>query len=93
MGMPNGGHDRSAANAWAFHETLGWERWKAVHAATAGTAEAVRVGNEVGRIKPGLIADLAAFRGDPAASIRDLNNAYHVIQSGRVIKMNGEALV
>ena len=93
MGMPNGGHDSSAANAWAFHETLGWDRWKAIHASTAGTAEAVRVGDEVGRIRPGMIADLAAFRGDPAANIRDLGNAYHVIQSGHVIKKSGEALV
>ena len=75
MGMIHAPHDMTAANAWAFVEELGWSNWDALRTATADTAEAIRVGDIVGRIKPGMIADLAAFSGDPAKNIRDLRIA------------------
>jgi imidazolonepropionase-like amidohydrolase len=93
MGMAYGTHDRSAASAWAFVETLGWPNWKAIHAATAGTAEALGLSQEVGGLCAGLVADLAAFDGDPATSIRDMDRAETVVQSGRVLKLNGAVLV
>jgi imidazolonepropionase-like amidohydrolase len=93
MGMPAGTHDRSAANAWSFVETLGWANWKAIHAATAGTAEAVGLSGEIGALKVGLAADMAAFDGDPANNIRDMDSAETVVQSGNVLKLRGAALV
>ncbi len=93
MGMVHAVHDLTGANAWAFVEWLGWSNWRAIHTATAGTAEGVRVGDIVGRIKPGMIADLAAFEGDPAQNIRDLKIASTVVQSGNVVKLNHRALV
>lgn len=93
MGMAYGTHDRSAASAWAFVETLGWPNWRAIHAATAGTAEALGLSQEVGGLRAGLVADLAAFDGDPATSIRDMDRAETVVQSGRVLKLNGAVLV
>ncbi len=93
MGMPHATHDMSAANAWSYVEWLGWSPWKAIHTATAATAEAVRVGDIVGQIKPGMFADLAAFTGDPAQNIRDLRIASTVVQSGRVLKLNDRDLV
>lgn len=93
MGMIHAFHDLSAANAWAFVEWLGWSPWRAIYTSTAGTAEAVRVGDVVGRVKPGMIADLAAFEGDPASDIRDLNIASTVVQAGTVVKLKNFALV
>ena len=93
MGMPYSDHANSGANAWSFHEWLGWDTWRAIRANTADTAEALLVGDDVGRIEPGKIADLAAFRGDPASNIRELINAATVVQGGNVVKLNGEALV
>lgn len=93
MGMAHGTHDRSAANAWAYSEWLGWDNWRCIRTSTADTAEAIRVGHQVGRIRPGLVADLAAFKGDPAASIRDLDQADSVIKGGELVKMQGQALV
>ncbi len=93
MGMVHARHDLTGANAWAFVEWLGWPNWRAIRAATADTAEALRVGDIVGKIKPGLIADLAAFDGDPGANIRDLGIASTVVQSGNVIKLNHQAFV
>ena len=93
MGMAYGTHDRSAANAWAFVETLGWSNWKAIHTATAGTAEALGLSQEVGSLRTGLMADMAAFSGDPAKNIRDLDQAETVVQTGRILKLRGAVLV
>lgn len=93
MGMPHADHAKSGANAWAYHEWLGWDTWRAIRANTADTAEALLVGDQVGRIEPGKIADLAAFRGDPASNIRHLVNAATVVQGGNVVKLHGESLV
>lgn len=93
MGMPHGTHDRSAANAWSAVENLGWDTWSALRMATTDTAEALRIDDEVGSIKPGKVADLAAFGGDPAANIRDMDRASTVIQGGEVIKLRDLALV
>ena len=93
MGMAYGTHDRSAASAWAFVEMLGWANWKAVHAATAGTAEALGLDSKVGSLKAGMVADMAAFGGNPAENIRDLDRASTVVQSGNLVKLKDEVLV
>lgn len=93
MGMTYGTHDRSAANAWAFVEKLGWSNWKAINAATAGTAEALGLLNEIGSLQTGKTADMAAFSGDPATSIRNLDRASTVVQSGSILKLNDAVLV
>ena len=93
MGMAYGTHDRSAANAWAFVEMLGWSNWKAINAATAGTAEALGLVKQIGSFEAGKVADLAAFSGDPAQSIRDMDQASTVVQAGRLLKLNDTVLV
>ena len=93
MGMPHGTHDRSAANSWSVVENLGWDNWSALRMATSDTAEALGVSDEVGSISPGKVADLAAFDGDPATNIRDMDRASTVIQNGQLIKLREVALV
>jgi imidazolonepropionase-like amidohydrolase len=93
MGMAYGTHDRSAANAWSFVDKLGWANWKAIHASTAGTAEALGLEGQVGSLQTGMVADLAAFAGNPANDIRDMDQATTVVQSGRILKLNDTALV
>ena len=93
MGMPHGTHDRSAANAWSFVETLGWPTWKAIRANTAGTAKALGVDKTTGSLEAGKIADLAVFDGDPANNIRDMDCASTVVQAGRLLKLNDRVLV
>ena len=93
MGMPHGTHDRSAANAWSVVENLGWDTWSALRMATSDTAEALGVSDEVGSISAGKVADLAAFDGDPADNIRDLDRASTVVQGGEVIKLRDIVLV
>ncbi len=93
MGMPHGTHDRSAANAWSVVENLGWDTWSALRMATTDTAEALGLDKEIGSITPGKTADLAAFNGNPAQNIRDMDRASTVIQNGSIIKLNNVAMV
>ena len=61
--------------------------------ATIDTAEALSLDKEIGSITPGKTADLAAFNGNPAKNIRDMDRASTVIQNGNIIKLNDVALV
>ena len=92
MGMTYGTHDRSAANAWALVETLGWANWKAINASTAGTAEALGLIKQIGSLQTGMFADMAAFAGDPAQNIREMDQASTVVKSGQILKLNNKVL-
>jgi imidazolonepropionase-like amidohydrolase len=92
-GLDGGDLTRSTASSWAYREMLGWDAWQAIRSATADNAEALGLNRRAGFIRPGMDADLAAFKGDPAANIRDLGVATTVVQMGRVVKLNGESLV
>ena len=85
MGMAYADFDRAPAEAWAFVEEIGLSPWQAIRLMTSQTAEALGIGDRVGSIARGKVADLAAFGGDPAADIRALNIASHVIQSGELV--------
>jgi imidazolonepropionase-like amidohydrolase len=93
MGMAHARFDASTANARAFVKWLGYAPWPAIAASTRDTAEAMRLGDEVGSIRPGLVADLVAVAGDPAADIAALGTAVDVVQAGRLVKRDGRALV
>lgn len=58
---------------------------EALQAGTLNSAEALGIGNEVGRIEPGLVADLVLLQGDP---LQDISNVYRVsavISRGRIV--------
>jgi imidazolonepropionase-like amidohydrolase len=52
-------------------------------AATSANAKAFRVDDKVGSIRPGLLADLVAVRGDPAADIRAVRQVTLVMKGGK----------
>lgn len=58
----------------------------ALVAATSGNASFFRQGERIGRVKPGLFADLIAVEGDPAANIRALRNVKLVMKAGKIYK-------
>lgn len=93
MGMAHARFDASSANARAFVRWLGYSPWEAIRAATAESAEALRLGHEVGALRPGLAADMFSMAGDPAREIAALTDAVDVIQAGRPVKLGGRALV
>lgn len=59
---------------------------EALLAATATDAKLLRMEGKIGRIKPGLLADLVAVKGDPTADISAVRQVVLVMKNGVVVK-------
>ncbi|MDT0577084.1 amidohydrolase family protein [Croceicoccus sp. F390] len=57
----------------------------AIRAATSDAAEVLGRANSVGRIAPGMTADIIAVDGDPLLDVRELEDVDFVMKAGRVI--------
>jgi imidazolonepropionase-like amidohydrolase len=93
MGMAHARFDASSANARAFVKWFDYSPWQALAASTLESAEAMRLGQETGAIRPGLVADLMSVAGDPAADIAALGDVVDVVQAGRPVKLGRRPLV
>lgn len=93
MGMAHARFDASSANARAFVRWFGYTPWEALAASTVESADALRLGGELGAIRPGLAADLVSVAGDPAEDITRLAVAVDVVLGGRPVKLGGRPLV
>ena len=93
MGMAHARFDASSANARAFVRWFDYSPWQALAVSTLESAEAMRLGHEVGAVRPGLVADLVSVAGDPGADIAALADVVDVVQAGRPVKLGRRALV
>ena len=57
----------------------------ALHIATAGNADNFDLADR-GRIRPGLLADLVAVRGDPTKDVAALRQVVLVMKGGSVVR-------
>lgn len=64
---------------------LGLTPLEAIAAATNNNAKLFAIDHLVGRIEPGLAADLVAVQGNPADDIRDTRNVCFVMRDGRPV--------
>lgn len=56
-------------------------------AATSGNARWMRVGDRLGAVKPGLLADLVAVAGDPTVNLSAVRAVHLVIKNGTIVGM------
>lgn len=75
-------------NAWELELLVayGMAPIEALRAATSVDAKVLHLEDNIGRVAPGLIADLIAAPGDPTADISTLRKVSFVMQAGRIVK-------
>ena len=79
-------HGRNAEEFAQLVELVGMSPAEAIASATTGAARLLGMENEVGRIAPGLSADLIAVDGDPLADVRVLEHVGFVMVRGRTVE-------
>src|SRR3954468_16479534 len=72
--------------SWMRWSPTGWHRRGARKSATSVAARVLHMENEIGWLKSGLYADLAAFDGDPTKDIAALHRVKFVMKGGTVYK-------
>lgn len=81
-GSPLNFHTESA---WREIEALvdsGMTPLQAISISTLGGARVLRLGDEIGTVEPGKLADILVVDGNPLADIRDLGRVVHVVKDG-----------
>lgn len=74
-------------NAWEIElmNAYGLTPVEALRAATSVNARILHLENEIGRVAPGLAADLIAVNGDPSTDISALRTVTFVMQTGAIV--------
>jgi imidazolonepropionase-like amidohydrolase len=78
-------HGRNAGEFVELVERAGMSPAEALAAATTGAARLLGLESEIGRIAPGLSADLIAVEGDPLADVRALQHVGFVMVRGHIL--------
>jgi imidazolonepropionase-like amidohydrolase len=63
-----------------------------LRSATSINADVFKMNNKIGRIKPGLFADLVAVRGNPSNNIHDIRNVQLVMKNGIIYVQDGKPI-
>ncbi len=84
-GIPGVAHHRLAEGLLAFQRYAALTPVELLRTATSGSAAALGLGSETGRVAPGLAADLVALRRDPTVDPTALLEPVFVVARGRVV--------
>jgi imidazolonepropionase-like amidohydrolase len=88
-GFPFNPNGRNARDLELFVKHFGFTPIEALVAATRHGGELMGMGNELGQVRTGYLADLLLVRGDPTADVRvlqDRNNLLAIMKDGRFHK-------
>lgn len=66
----------------------GMKPFDVLRAATAVNAKAFRLDDRLGFLKPGMLADVSIFEGNPAEKISDVRKVLFVMKEGAVVRKN-----
>lgn len=88
-GFPNNPIGRDARDLTLFVEQLGYSPVEALVAATQYGGQLMGMGQELGLLREGYLADIIVVKGDPTADVsvlEDSDNISHILQSGAFYK-------
>ncbi|HYE43703.1 MAG TPA: amidohydrolase family protein [Caulobacteraceae bacterium] len=74
------------AQEFALLVRAGFTPMQTLQLATVEAAEHLGLSNEIGRLKPGMAADIIAVKGDPLADVREMERVSFVMRNGAVFK-------
>jgi imidazolonepropionase-like amidohydrolase len=88
-GFPNNPIGRNARDLQLFVEQLGYSPVEALVAATQYGGQLMDLGDELGLLKPGYLADMLVVKGDPTTDVtvlQDADNLVYILQNGAYYK-------
>lgn len=85
--IPGLSHDALAGGVQILASMARMTPVEALRAATSASAECLGVGNECGRLAPGLSADLLLVAGDPTEDLTALQRVGLVVAAGRRVEL------
>jgi imidazolonepropionase-like amidohydrolase len=88
-GSPNNPIGRNARDLRLFVDVLGYSPLEVLTAATRYGGQLMGMGEELGLLAPGYIADLLVVRGDPTSDVtilEDAANIAYIVQAGELYK-------
>ncbi len=88
-GFPNNPTGRNARDLQLFVDYLGYTPIEALVAATQYGGQLMDMGDELGLVKAGYLADLLVVKGDPTTDVtllQDAANITHIVQNGAFYK-------
>jgi imidazolonepropionase-like amidohydrolase len=84
-GIPGVRHDGLPRALPVFARIAGLDPLAALRAATSSAADALGLSDRMGRLRPGLVADLLAVEGDPLRDLTALGRPLRVFAGGREV--------
>lgn len=77
---------QSSLRALEAYQHAGMPPLDVIRAATLGSADLLGLGDRIGAIEAGKLADIIAVDGDPLKDVKDLQRVRFVIKGGRIVR-------